>query len=56
MSKGDPIFDSHRDPKTGKQIETEGFLNAERNLLESKGWNYDSNTGAYQPPKDIKSE
>jgi hypothetical protein len=27
-----------------------GFLGAERNLLESRGWQYNSSTGAYYPP------
>ncbi len=51
MNKGNPIYDSYRDPKTGQQIQTGGFLNAERKLLESRGWQYDKSTGAYQPPK-----
>lgn len=50
MNKGNPIYDSYRDPKTGQQIETGGFLNAERKLLESRGWQYNSSTGAYHPP------
>jgi RHS repeat-associated protein len=50
MGKGRPIYDSYRDPVTGQQISTKGFLNAERNLLESRGWRYDSATGAYHPP------
>lgn len=50
MQRGRPIFDSFRDPITGKQIPTRGFLNAERNLLESRGWKFNPQTGAYQPP------
>jgi len=50
MTKGKPIYDSYRDAKTGEQIPTKGFLNAERKLLESKGWTYDKGTGAYHPP------
>ena len=50
MNKGSPIYDSYRDPKTGQQIPTGGGLNAERNLLESRGWQYNSSTGAYHPP------
>ena len=50
MSKGYPIVDSFRDSATGEQIPSRGFLNAERKLLESRGWRYDSRTGAYYPP------
>lgn len=50
MSKRNPIFDSLVDPKTGLQIKTSGFLNAERNLLQNQGWRYNSTTRAYHPP------
>jgi RHS repeat-associated protein len=57
MGRGEPIFDSFRDPSTGLQIPsglTPGsggrFLNAERKLLESRGWKYSPSTGAYHPP------
>ncbi|MFH1870118.1 MAG: IPTL-CTERM sorting domain-containing protein [Pseudomonadota bacterium] len=50
MRQGNPIYDSYRDVVTGKQIPTEGFLRAERNLLESRGWQYNPSTGAYHPP------
>lgn len=50
MNKDNPIYDSYRDPKTGLQIDTGGFLNAERKLLESRGWKYDVPTGSYFPP------
>jgi hypothetical protein len=50
MGKGNPIFDSYRDPTTGMQIPTTGFLAAERYLLESRGWTYNPLTGAYHPP------
>ncbi len=50
MRKGNPIYDSYRDPVTGLQIPTQGFLRAERNLLESHGWQYNPATGAYHPP------
>ena len=57
MGNGEPIFDSYRDPATGLQIPvgttpTSGgrFLNAERKLLESRGWKYNPSTGAYHPP------
>ncbi len=57
MGNGQPIFDSYRDASTGLQIPvgttpTSGgrFLNAERKLLESRGWQYSPQTGAYHPP------
>jgi RHS repeat-associated protein len=57
MRAGEPIFDSYRNSATGLQIPagttpTSGgrFLNAERNLLESRGWQYNPSTGAYHPP------
>lgn len=48
MRSGNPIFDSYRYPN-GQQIPTGGFLNAERKLLESRGWIYKPSTGAYHP-------
>ena len=50
MGKGKPIYDSYRHAATGNQIPTKGFLNAERKLLESSGWKYNPQTGAYHPP------
>lgn len=50
MRQGNPIYDSYRDALTGQQIPTQGFLRAERNLLESRGWQYNPSTGAYHPP------
>ena len=50
MKKGYPIKDSFRDAKTGQQLQTGGFLNAERKLLESRGWKYNSSTSSYHPP------
>ena len=50
MNLGKPIYDSYR-TVDGAQIPTQGFLNAERYLLESRGWIYNSKTGAYYPPK-----
>ena len=49
MGRGKPIFDSFR-YSNGQQIPTTGFLRLERNLLESRGWRFNSATGAYQPP------
>ncbi len=57
MRRQQPIRDSYRTPE-GLQIPagtTPGspgrFLNAERKLLESQGWRYNAETGAYYPPK-----
>jgi hypothetical protein len=50
MQRGKPIFDSFRDPVSGMQITTQGFLGKERALLEQNGWIYDAATGAYHPP------
>ena len=57
MRRNEPIFDSYRNPNTGKQIpsgvdpSSKGrFLNAERKLFESRGWQYNPQTGAYHPP------
>ncbi len=47
MRSGNPIFDSYRDPVSGQQIPSKGFLGAERNLLENRGWRYSQETGAY---------
>lgn len=57
MGKGKPIFDSYRNPRTGAQIpsgqtptSSGRFLNAERQLLETRGWKYNPQNGAYHPP------
>jgi hypothetical protein len=57
MRKGNPIYDSYRNPITGEQIKARPtpkssgkFLNAERKLLESRGWKYNPKSGAYHPP------
>jgi RHS repeat-associated protein len=49
MGTGNPIFDSYRLPN-GNLIPTKGFLNAERNLLQSRNWIYDASHGAWLPP------
>jgi len=49
MNLGKPIFDSYRLPN-GNLIPTGGFLNAERSLLQSRGWLYNSGQGAWLPP------
>jgi hypothetical protein len=49
MRTGEPIFGSYRNA-AGEQIPTRGFLNAERQLLESRDWTYNPATGAYHAP------
>ncbi|EPA97888.1 hypothetical protein PG5_16170 [Pseudomonas sp. G5(2012)] len=56
MAKGDPIYDSYRNPVTGERIPTGGFLRAERSLLETRGWRYNPLTGAYYPPTDLNKK
>ena len=57
MRNNQPIFDSYRDPVSGVQkaagttpTSAGRFLNAERQLLKSRGWQYNPSTGAYHPP------
>src|SRR6218665_3593250 len=49
MNLGKPIFDSYRLPN-GNLIPTGGFLNAERFILQSRGWAYDPVQGLWLPP------
>ena len=49
MNLGRPIFDSYRLPN-GNLIPTGGFLNAERFTLQTRGWIYSPNQGAWLPP------
>jgi RHS repeat-associated protein len=49
MQSGKPIFDSYKLPN-GDLIKTKGFLNAERNLLQQKGWQYNIDLGAWISP------
>jgi hypothetical protein len=49
MQSGQPIFDSFR-KADGSLKETTGFLNAERNLLQNRGWTFNQSTGAWHPP------
>jgi RHS repeat-associated protein len=51
MRSGKPIYDSFSIPHTGQQIPTRGFLNAERHLLESRGWQYNNYYNAYYLPR-----
>jgi hypothetical protein len=52
MRRGEPIYDSFIDPITKEQIilEKKGFIDVERHLLESRGWRFNPETGAYHPP------
>lgn len=49
MGRGVPIRDASVNSK-GELINNTGFLRAERNLLESKGWTYDQKTTSWKPP------
>jgi len=49
MSLNKRIFDSYRMPN-GNLIPTGGFLNAERYILQSRGWIYNARQGAWLPP------
>lgn len=46
MRSGDPIYESYAD-EAGNLIPTKGFLNAERNLLGNRGWQYDPRTRSW---------
>jgi len=48
MRSGIPIRDATVDTM-GRRINNTGFLRAERNVLENKGWIYDSTTRLYSP-------
>ncbi len=51
MGKGSPIRDASVEPN-GELIQyVRSFLNAERNLLRSMGWKYDSSTTLWRPSK-----
>ena len=50
MRRGVPIRDASVD-SNGRLIPYPGsFLNAERNLLQSRGWTYDPKTTSWMPP------
>lgn len=49
MGFGEPILDSYRLPN-GNLIPTGGFLNAERSLLQTRGWIYNPSQGAWIAP------
>jgi hypothetical protein len=50
MRSGQPIMDASTDPRTGELINNTGFLRAERELLQNRGWTYDSSTRLWSPP------
>jgi hypothetical protein len=50
MSEGNPIRDASIVPSTGALRDSTGFLNAERNLLNSRGWKFNPQTGSWNPP------
>jgi len=50
MGKGQPIRDASVNPKTGALRDNTGFLRAERELLQNKGWTYDPKTTKWYPP------
>lgn len=51
MAKGLPIRDASVNPATGELIRYPGsFLEAERNLLQSRGWTYNPGTTLWSPP------
>jgi RHS repeat-associated protein len=51
MNRQVPIRDASIDTVSGARLRNSGFLRAERNLLRSKGWSYDSSTGYWSPPR-----
>jgi hypothetical protein len=48
MRSSDPIYETYVD-EAGNLIPTTGFLNAERNLLLNRGWQYNPRTRAWTP-------
>jgi len=49
MSRGLPIRDAFAD-SAGNLINNTGFLRAERNLLQDRGWTYNPSTTMWHPP------
>lgn len=49
MGRGLPIRDASVD-SAGSLINNTGFLRAERNLLQSRGWTYNPSTTMWHPP------
>jgi hypothetical protein len=50
MSDGNPIRDVSVAPSTGALRANTGFLKAERNLLDSQGWQFNPQSGYWNPP------
>jgi RHS repeat-associated protein len=50
MARGVPIRDVSVDPLTGQLVRNTGFLRAERNLLQDRGWAFNPKTGYWFPP------
>jgi hypothetical protein len=50
MARGAPIRDASVDATTGALKDNTGFLRAERNLLQDRGWTYDAQTTFWSPP------
>jgi len=51
MARGAPIRDASVNPLTGALQDNTGFLRAERNLLQDRGWTYDASTHFWNPRK-----
>ncbi|HWO00299.1 MAG TPA: RHS repeat-associated core domain-containing protein, partial [Blastocatellia bacterium] len=51
MREGRAIRDVSVDPGTGDYVNDTGFLRAERELLKSKGWNYNPRTTRWYAPR-----
>ena len=51
MGRGMPIRDASVNPVTGALETNTGFLAAERNLLQSRGWTFDPKTTMWSPPR-----
>jgi len=49
ISEGRPIRDASVDAVTGALRENTGFLRAERNLLENRGWTYNLQSRQWYP-------
>jgi len=49
MNEGNPIRDASVD-SSGNLTNNTGFLAAERNLLQDRGWTYDPSTTTWNPP------
>jgi hypothetical protein len=51
MREGKPIRDVSVDATTGDLKKARGFLQAERKLLEGRGWSFDKLSGSWHPPR-----